>query len=200
MHELDAERLAVGALAGCATISRSVANSRPSTLIDEDLAVVDRLLARSRRNADRSSSWSFNCSMPSGSRLAWRWSAHAIGADQHQRADRNRAWPAAHRCAESIAPAALRLRLDLVAQDLARSRPSCRRAPRPASPSRCVSGQLGFSQDAPFGRLLDVGCLDPSALRRKLCHCASTEFGSASVAGIELLRDRPALPPYKKRR
>ncbi len=174
VHELDAERLAIGA----AQDRDDLAHGREfetQHLVEIDLAVhvgfgeavgarIELLLVLLRLEFERIE-------------LGVEMAADAVGADQHQRVDRI-ARRLQHVGGGELDAALLRLALDLVAEQPFRSRPSCRRALR--SVRRCRSAASpASSRTRPCAFLVTLAG-SSFRLWKNDCHCASTEAGSAS--------------------
>ena len=193
VHELDAERLAVGALADRDDLAQR-AVFEAEHVIEEDLAVeigfgeavgarIEFLAVARRLDAERIE-------------LGVKMAAHAVGADQHQRADRiarrlvdvGRSWrlsaPLACALAAILAPTAFSTWAQL---------PSSAEV----SSSRGVSGQLSRPQDGPSAFFLTSAGLVLQALeellplgvdRGRVLLVAGVEF--VDVGGVGALQKR----------
>ena len=172
VHELDAERLAVGALTDRDDLAQR-GEFEPEHVVEENLAVevgfgeavgarIELLVVLARLEAER---------IEIGVEVA----ADAIGADQHQRADRV-ARRLLHVGRRQLDAGALRLRAHLVADLLLGLGPLAveRRERVVARDEPC-----GFFHDAPRALFATSAALS-FRLPKKSRHSASTEFGSAS--------------------
>ena len=175
VHELDAERLAIGALAGCATISRMVRELQAEHVVDEDRAVavglgeavvgrMQLLVVVARLEVQRDRDW-----REDGRARGRRGSASGRGP--------NRASPAGSGRRRSRRPCrcACALILSPTARSTAAQLPSSAETSSPFT----GTGQFGRFQEAPRALFATSW---PSSFRasKKARHSASTEFGSFS--------------------